>query len=553
MLDHEGVMIQCETCKVWQHCPCVGLGNGEVTPDKYYCESCRPENHPYRVQDGQLISSSKKASQAPSVSANSKPKSSKKRSTMNSKDASFLTGLSSSEQNNDDYTYEAMLTGKVGKSGEDSNGYGHNRAPKRRKKSEGCMDEDGYLNNGNASSPKVQSNKEYKDNHVPADNDPEPYTDSTNTSLKALSKNKNSRSSKSKTVINKASAGSSLPNSPRDFNDKSKETHDIQASKPPSPHQQTSRKIGGKKGTRLTENGTVAVADKTSPASKKKKVSKSETAQFDGSSPDTDHYDELNQVFAKESSMEPLNASAPNGCHDPYSTQTTKRVGSRKAHPHTAHPDTPTPTGTPQPMQPAPPAKVKYPSSRMSLKDMNKRAQQLLEYIARVQVEMVELKDRSNQTSPTSTESDNTPLVKSQGLTVDTGMQSLKAGSSDSESRWLSTPPQSVHELSHTDGSEHTTKVPLKQGVNQSDTSGSSGDQGKVPMTPPHQPMIASHGFSEPVEEDCSDAQKTYAENSETMGSIVVEVTSLDLMDKLTGDLICFQKRFGRSGTDASH
>ena len=53
-VDHEGVMIQCETCKVWQHCPCVGLGDGEVTPDKYYCDSCRPENHPYRVLDGQL-------------------------------------------------------------------------------------------------------------------------------------------------------------------------------------------------------------------------------------------------------------------------------------------------------------------------------------------------------------------------------------------------------------------------------------------------------------------------------------------------------------------
>lgn len=53
-IDHEGVMIQCETCKVWQHCPCVGLGDGEVTPDKYYCDSCRPENHPYRVQNGQL-------------------------------------------------------------------------------------------------------------------------------------------------------------------------------------------------------------------------------------------------------------------------------------------------------------------------------------------------------------------------------------------------------------------------------------------------------------------------------------------------------------------
>lgn len=84
---HEGVMIQCETCKVWQHCPCVGLGDGEVTPDKYYCDSCRPENHPYRVQNGQLLSNAK-----------STAKPTKKRSTMNSKEASIPMDLMLAQQ-----------------------------------------------------------------------------------------------------------------------------------------------------------------------------------------------------------------------------------------------------------------------------------------------------------------------------------------------------------------------------------------------------------------------------------------------------------------------
>ncbi|KAK3837630.1 MAG: hypothetical protein JOS17DRAFT_786746 [Linnemannia elongata] len=57
-----GVMIQCETCKVWQHCPCVGLGDGLVTPDKYYCDSCRPENHPYHVVDGVLMTNAENTS-----------------------------------------------------------------------------------------------------------------------------------------------------------------------------------------------------------------------------------------------------------------------------------------------------------------------------------------------------------------------------------------------------------------------------------------------------------------------------------------------------------
>ncbi|ELU42716.1 PHD domain-containing protein [Rhizoctonia solani AG-1 IA] len=38
-------MIQCEQCYVWQHGLCVGLMRVEDSPEHYYCEKCRPENH----------------------------------------------------------------------------------------------------------------------------------------------------------------------------------------------------------------------------------------------------------------------------------------------------------------------------------------------------------------------------------------------------------------------------------------------------------------------------------------------------------------------------
>lgn len=38
-------MIQCETCKCWQHCSCMGMHTEDECPDLYYCEQCRPENH----------------------------------------------------------------------------------------------------------------------------------------------------------------------------------------------------------------------------------------------------------------------------------------------------------------------------------------------------------------------------------------------------------------------------------------------------------------------------------------------------------------------------
>ncbi len=51
-VDDEGIMVMCETCQVWQHCSCVGLGEGKATPELYYCELCQPQLHPFSVRDG---------------------------------------------------------------------------------------------------------------------------------------------------------------------------------------------------------------------------------------------------------------------------------------------------------------------------------------------------------------------------------------------------------------------------------------------------------------------------------------------------------------------
>lgn len=40
-----GFFIQCETCSVWQHGYCVGIIDEETSPEKYWCEQCKPENH----------------------------------------------------------------------------------------------------------------------------------------------------------------------------------------------------------------------------------------------------------------------------------------------------------------------------------------------------------------------------------------------------------------------------------------------------------------------------------------------------------------------------
>ncbi|KAJ2016725.1 Histone deacetylase complex subunit [Coemansia sp. S680] len=41
------LMIQCEICQVWQHTLCMGIRDEAHIPDKYYCEKCHPQDHPF--------------------------------------------------------------------------------------------------------------------------------------------------------------------------------------------------------------------------------------------------------------------------------------------------------------------------------------------------------------------------------------------------------------------------------------------------------------------------------------------------------------------------
>lgn len=44
-----GPLVQCVTCKAWQHGRCVGITTGHVPFDEYFCEACRIDLHTIRV------------------------------------------------------------------------------------------------------------------------------------------------------------------------------------------------------------------------------------------------------------------------------------------------------------------------------------------------------------------------------------------------------------------------------------------------------------------------------------------------------------------------
>ncbi|TFK44738.1 hypothetical protein BDQ12DRAFT_695150 [Crucibulum laeve] len=94
-------MVQCETCKVWQHGLCMGYqSEDQVHDDDYYCEQCRPELHVELLKRlAKKTRHSSATGTAPSrVSRSHSPshllkQPSKRRNTMNSRDAAFDESL----------------------------------------------------------------------------------------------------------------------------------------------------------------------------------------------------------------------------------------------------------------------------------------------------------------------------------------------------------------------------------------------------------------------------------------------------------------------------
>ena len=116
-------MVQCETCKVWQHGLCMGFeSEQQLHDDDYYCEQCRPElhhdlfkyaaelivlspadpclprrklskkaRHPSASSHHNPLSAASRVSRSHSPVHSSKP--AKRRNTMNSRDAAFDESL----------------------------------------------------------------------------------------------------------------------------------------------------------------------------------------------------------------------------------------------------------------------------------------------------------------------------------------------------------------------------------------------------------------------------------------------------------------------------
>ncbi|KAF9129841.1 hypothetical protein BGW39_003781 [Mortierella sp. 14UC] len=645
---HEGVMIQCETCKVWQHCPCVGLGDGEVTPDKYYCDSCRPENHPYRVQNGQLVSNAKPMT-----------KPTKKRSTMNSKEASIPMDLMLAQQKwNEEHQDEIEddLPPRV--------------TSKRRRKTESSTTDidDEHHNNyhdstdtANAATSTGTSKSKKKDSSDDRD------SASTSPSSSPKSSSSNGRNTTRRASAKSTSKVRSRSNSPNSQgSDPQNGSHSSSNKESSSAAASSMATTSSPKNSRSHDDTagdvkTSGSSESSAPSTKRRKtVSKSDMPSRSDSAAieegddsctkndsDPEHTETLarsrkggagsragikrnsghqDEAESREDSVAPVSvessgSSSSSSGHQQvpsvsspapsFKKSSSKRGGDRGQSTRNGSRNSTPALGqsesTPQPMAPAAPATVRYPSSKMTLQEMAKRAKQMLDYISRVQIELADHKSKTasvaspegdSSTAATTRRPSASPntihrpthhnmdvdvkklndgasfgfrlpmsavsassgpgihgdsqvcpdlsrsSMDSTSSTVD-GMQEpgspvdvkVPTSSNGKElsmtikvipmhaqdpSLLLSTPPLSVHDRHHHHHAHHSSGSP-------------ESDTNHEPLTPPHQPLEDGSSLDEQQQQDqgLSDEKLSGA------------VTSMDLMDKLTGDLIRFQEKFG--------
>ncbi|GJJ75490.1 hypothetical protein EMPS_07848 [Entomortierella parvispora] len=612
---HEGVMIQCETCKVWQHCSCVGLGNGEVTPDKYFCESCRPQNHPYSVINGTLTSNLKKVPhQSPpttpatrvspassTMSYSSKTNPPKKRNTMNSKEASIPMDLMLAQQKwNDEHMDEILDDDIISR-----------LSTKKRKKNGSATDaeDDGYSSDQTkekdpVARPQVDIKNEY-DLHS---KDVEQMSPSSPTKAQ----DESGQTLKNKTVL-KTNSRSNSPN-----------TNTVPDGVPTDTPEEEERPISSADGNRQ-ESTLASKRRKTGKSTSKEDEGLPDTLDHTGkalSPKDNDTNNVQSNIAAKSPLEEPLGklkrgnirqgfrvASPTAGVKKAVPRRGAERNSQRQSSSRHSTPalNSNIEDGTPQPMEPAAPAVVRYPSAKMTIHEMAKRARQLLDYISRIQIDMADRKNKgcffpadqpsksgtgatlshavtSGTTAPTVTTSTNStektsgiqwtsmlpPTAVAMTSTVQPGLQDHDCHDHQDDGRVpdlsrTSMESALLHDI-HSDHSHVGAPRPMpikvepmaKDGTSspvlstpplsnhdrssghhrQEQAYGPSGSATEPIVSHDHEPLTPPHLAVGPfaVGSSSSDAPKADASRS---------MSSLEIMDKLTGDLIRFQEKYG--------
>ncbi|KAI0029979.1 hypothetical protein K488DRAFT_72554 [Vararia minispora EC-137] len=374
-------MVQCETCQVWQHGPCMGFETeAELPQGDYYCEQCKPEHHlellkslaapqPSRNRQRRPPGPETAAQPTSRASRSHSPshlKPTKRRNTMNSRDAAY-----------DESLQEIMAATALEAAAL------RPPTPSVSGSVNGAAEDDGPPQDATTNGRKKRKR---------TDDDAPPPSKRTRSASTA--------SDRPLPVI--VAAGASVPGAPREREETpvsattAKPTTSMPAPPPPSKTPRN-RRGGGRKTVaqqqQQQQDATAADGDDTMPPPPPSRRSNQNRNRSGGS-----------KRSGGETRSRAAAAAAANGNSAPMTRR--EREGYESAlltswglPDHLAHLEPMFPTDTPQALD-VPDGgaerasergvKVKWPAKRMSVGDMNKRVRSLVEWVGREQAGFLE-------------------------------------------------------------------------------------------------------------------------------------------------------------------
>ncbi|RUS27594.1 hypothetical protein BC938DRAFT_483022, partial [Jimgerdemannia flammicorona] len=625
---HVGLMVQCDKCEVWQHCDCVGLIEKDI-PDQYYCELCKPENHTFAKGHGR----SKRVYNPNGPKDTVNKKSPKKRTTMNSRETSVPLS-------------DAILHRGTAKSnsGDDNADSTASRTSKRRRKvdSQSKDDEDDELQDAKSqrsTSPASSRNS----------NPSRKRETSKSSSVDSTTSNGVKRSRSGSPIVPRSSPPSSSAAATayetRTYESDNEASSPGSAGGPPSAGKKRRRTDKTPQSCRGSasandEDAKVDSVDSLEDALFVKEELSDVEALLGADDDDLDYVNiKTGSILpepAKEHVSPPSTKASGRSTSPAHSTGKRLSSGSRKNPTATQQsPSKPrdnnslshTPalhapstrqrsrTSTPQPADSlnaaaaaagpsshdrdrsrcsSPPARVRYPSSRMSFSEMDRRAKQILEYISRLQVEMADKKDElvgadadveASGEATGAVGSIHVPVVvvEADGEGLVAHVKALNLNSSDDKDEKVIKESKASlstlipHIIETTDmevdmvhpevsqfenaSSSSATIIPLDGlrpvssspvTANATATTPSSVDPNSILLQPSLSSSSTCSTISSTTTILSSDADVTDATPRGPSPAVATsDLTSIEMMDKLARELINFQRKFGGNHKDS--
>ncbi|KAI8967505.1 hypothetical protein BDF20DRAFT_218432 [Mycotypha africana] len=565
-----GLMVQCDKCEVWQHCECMGLEQPDI-PDQYFCERCKPENHKtIRLSSGRQY-------------VVNEPKAPKKRMTLNSREASMsledvlaarnaleMYERKQEEQQRDDdargsnSTSPTQSTMDLAPTKEEKNGlfkkepsdaspHGKDeyntdieaRSTKRKKELSEIAEEEETVSISGPVSSTVSSigqedvfvSQQLSDTSILNNDETLPES----TADKAYSTKSSSTSSSPTSVTASPTAATSKPRRRQAKNTEVTITSFTQTNNSTT----TYRKRGTGRNTsgRGTGNRRGKPSSRTSTPVRDLSPNPTATAstEIDDDTINDDSKDNTNNRTSKSTTTSTASTSHRNS--QKYSTTHHTSTTTASTSP-TANTNTTTTTTThnnytnvsnydhddniatlifqhfsPQARASSPPAKARHPNVRMSISEMNRRANQILEYISSLQLEMATKESISNHAGH--------------------GRSKKDSSSCSSVSTSMSHGDAIINDMSGTNymnkKKKNGLRTMLDDNAEDDDDNDSLSSASTIPLDKEDRNMDVMDENTDDGDDNDADENNVNRENE----------TSLEIMDRLTRKLIKFQRKFG--------